>query len=324
MFGGYVHCLPGIWECFRTQCDWPVKLTVWSYNLYFTYLTNTVDGWNPATSNSLYSMSHFFDRVIIFMMINIMSTGVGFYSNSTVPIQFWKLSTQKRFYRNIKRYPYPLTPSKWECCTWNQAPLKLGHLLHICKSSLGRPSGSTSFSNIPESLTRNNWIGGSIEDHFQMDCWACRYKSGLEMCLNPWHEVDFCVESSKMLARDMNWRSFWLSLVPRSRVQKASKKHLWEKHKTRWREGRGVTPDECHGLKVQICGSCCFFATITNLTMSHVVLGVFQNSATSVGFVFVWIFFGPWAGVVVNMPSFKRNWFVLSLLFLLYISHSIL
>ena len=188
---------------------------------------------------------------------------------STYPIL--KILHKKRCYRNIKRYPYHLTPSKWECCTWNQAPSK------------GRSpppydlwtSGSTSFSNIPASLTRKIRVDGS----------------------RGWREVKCCVESSKMLALMSPIEGTFEFGTKNS----GTTSHLWKKHTQ-----MSVT------LKVQTCESWYFLLpSFTNFTMSHVILGVFQNSGTSVCLCLhlVWILLAPRLGFFLKVPSFKRNWF---------------
>lgn len=113
-------------------------------------------------------------------------------------------------------------------------------------------------------------VGGSSGGFFvQRGCWSCHYKSGLEMCFNAWREVKCCVESSKMFALMSPIEGTFEFRTKNS----GTTSHLWKKHT----QMTSVT------LKVQTCESCFFLLpSFTNFTMSHVILGVFQKSGTSV------------------------------------------
>lgn len=230
-----------------------------------------------------------------------MSTGVGFYSNTTVPIQFWKFSTKKN---GAKKELQEIAISI-KSVQMRMLYLEPGLLKHPQGSS---PPPSLSLGPVnfrfhllqqhPSIFDQKIRVGGSRGGFFvQRGCWSCHYKSGLEMCLNPWREVKCCVESSKMLALMSPIEGAFEFGTKNS----GTTSHLWKKHT----QMTSVT------LKVQTCESCFFcyhHLPISPCPMSFWECSrILEHQCVSVCTLFE--FLAPRLEFFLKIPSFKRNWF---------------
>lgn len=224
-----------------------------------------------------------------------------FQHNSTYPI-LKILHTKKKTVqkRSFKRYPYQLSPSKWECCTWNPAfwnTPKVVHLLQVFPWDLWT-SGSTSFSNIPASLTRRfgsvgqagdflfKGVVGPVTINLALKCVSMR-DARWNVVLNPQRCLLSCLQLKELL-----------SFVPRIRVQQAT----FGRNTPRWR----VSLWKSRLAKVV------FFATII-YQFHHVPchFGSVPEIWNISAFVFApcLILLAPRLEFFLKVPSFKRNWF---------------